>query len=373
MKVALIYDRINKFGGAERVLQTLSRIYPEAPIYTLVHNPKTSSWTNSTKIIPTFFNRLKWLRTHHQLLAPFSALAFETLDLSEYDVIISITSESAKAVITKPNQLHICYCLTPTRYLWGNFKEYPIPKIIKRYFQFADKIYSTRPDHYLSISKEVKNRIKKYYHQDSEIIYPAIDFNFWKNHSSEVIGTGSSDGGIPQDYYLLVSRLEPYKKVDLAIKAFNKLQGPTLKLKIVGIGSQKGKLKNLAKSNIEFLGMVNDLKLRDLYANAKALIFPQIEDFGLTPLEAQATGTPVIALNKAGAKETVIDKKTGILFNRQTTSSLIQIIKLFESGKHDINKHNCQTNASKFDQDIFIKKFKNKIKNLWQKHKKTFM
>lgn len=360
MRVALIYDRINKFGGAERVLGDLIKIYPHAPVYTLVHNRETSPWTKDTKIIPTFFNRLKWLRTRHQLLAPFSALAFETFDLSEYDLIISITSESAKAVITKPNQLHICYCLTPTRYLWGNFKEYPIPKFIKKYFQFADKIYATRPDKYIAISNEVKKRIKKYYHQDCQVIYPAIDYKFWSKKTSKN----------KNNYYLLVSRLEPYKKVDLVIDAFNQ---QNLNLLVVGTGSQEKKLKSMAKSNIKFLGHVDDMSLRSLYANAKALIFPQIEDFGLTPLEAQATGTPVIALNKAGARETVINKKTGILFSHQTTSSLIQAIKLFESGKHDINKHNCQTNAGKFDQDIFIKKFKNQIKDLWQKHQKTFM
>ena len=364
MKVALVYDRVNKFGGAERLLLSLKKLYPKAPIFTLVHNPKTANWASSFKIIPSPINVVKPLRTRHRWLSPLAPMMFEALNLNGFDLVISLTSESAKAIVTKPETLHICYCLTPTRYLWGEVLEYNqdikmkiLPKLIKKYFQTVDLLISKRPDQYIAISKEVKNRINTFYNQDSDVIYPSIENKFYSKKPLPLS---------QRKNYLVVSRLESYKRVDLVIRAFNHLQGRTLK--VVGAGLQIKKLKRLAKANISFLGHVSDQELIKLYQNAKAVIFPQIEDFGLVPLEAQALGTPVIAFRAGGALETVVENQTGLFFNHQTISSLTKAVKQFEAGNHQITPEKCVAQASKFTQDRFIAKFRDKVNKLWQKH-----
>ncbi len=380
MKIALVYDRINKFGGAERLLLELHKIYPRAPLYTLVHNPDTAAWANKIKVIPSFFNKVKSFHTRHELLSPFAALAFETFNFDQFDIVISITSESAKAIITKPHTLHICYCLTPTRYLYSARHlyqqdiKYKLAKPLIGYFKFADLIYSSRPDYYLAISKTIQKRIKKYYHSDSEVIYPPINYKFWSKQTpplstTPAISSNSSPARL-DSYYLFVSRLVLYKKIDLAIRVFNQLGK---KLIIVGSGSQENYLKKTARPNIKFLGQVSDAKLKHLYQNAQALIFPQLEDFGLVPLESLATGTPVIAYNKGGASETVLNKQTGILFNKQTTKSLYNAILRFESFKHHITALKCRSQAKKFDRAGFYKGFSAKVKSLWQKHQTIYM
>jgi len=370
MKIALVYDQVNKFGGAERLLLILHKIYPQAPLFTLVHRPRSASWAKEFSVTASPINMIKPLQTIHQWLSPIAPMMFETFNFDKFDVVISVTRDNAKAVITKPNTLHICYCLTPTRYIWGDVKEYSqdikmklIPNFIKKYFQTVDLLISKRPDRYIAISKEVKNRIKTYYNQDSDVIYPPIEDKFYSKSKPTPLNE--------REYYLIVSRLEPYKKTDLVINAFNHLQGLTLQ--VVGIGSQANILNRLAKTNISFLGQVSDQDLVKLYANAKAVIFPQIEDFGLVPLEAQALGTPVITFNGGGAKETVINNQTGIFFNHQTSKSLTRAIKKFESGNHQITSEKCQQNAIKFKENRFIIKFHDKVNKLWQKHQTTFM
>ena len=361
IKIALVYDRINKFGGAERVLLSLHRLFPEAPIFTLVHEPKASGWAKEIEIKPTFLNHLSFLRTRHEWLAPIAPLAFETLNMSEFDVVISITSSDAKSVITKPHQLHLCYCLTPTRYFWSGAGEYAadkkirfLPDLLKNYFKFVDLVTSVRPDHYIAISDEVKNRVKKYYNRESSVIYPSIEDKFYT---------------IPQvsyanrDYYLIVSRLVPYKKVDLAIAVFNKLKLP---LVIIGTGSESESLKRMSPSNITFVDNVDDDRLTEYYRHAKAVIFPQDEDFGLVPLEAQALGTPVIAFGKGGALETVIHLKTGYLFPEQTAESLTTAI--LASRKIRFNPQLCVQNAARFNYATFSKQFSEAVNRLWHEH-----
>lgn len=365
MKVALVYDQVNKFGGAERLLLALHKIYPKAPLYTLVHNPHSASWAKKFSITASPLNKIKLLRNHHQWLSPIAPMMFETFNFNKFDVVISITRDNAKAIITKPGTLHICYCLTPTRYFWGNTKEYGqdlkmkiLPKFLYKYFKNLDLLISRRPDHYIAISKEVQDRIKTYYNKNSSVVYPPVADKFYSNSKPKPLSK--------RDHYLIVSRLEPYKKVDLAISAFNHI--PDHSLKIVGTGSQAKKLKSLAKTNTSFLGQVQDKELIDLYSSAKAVIFPQIEDFGLVPLEAQSSGTPVIAFNQGGAKETVVDNQTGILFNSQTTKSLLNALKKFESGKHGITPNKCILNTTRFTEDRFLKEFRDKVDKLWSKH-----
>ena len=364
MKVALVYDRLNKFGGAERLLLALHRLYPSAPVYTLVHEPQTSEWAKGFKITPTFLNSLPFLRSHHEWLAPVAPLAFEALNLSQFDLIISLTSSDAKSVITKPHQLHLCYCLTPTRYFWSGVTHYAgdrkmkwLPTFLKKYFAYLDLITSTRPDHYLAISQEVQKRVKKYYKRESTVIYPCIEDKFY---SKKLV---SSD---KRDYFLIVSRLVSYKKVDLAIKVFNKLNLP---LVVVGTGSQLRRLQKMAHSNISFVGSVADERLIEYYRHARAVIFPQEEDFGLVPLEAQASGTPVIAFGRGGALETVIHGQTGYLFTQPTEDSLASA--LIEFQKMVFNPQSCFQNVSGFRFSIFSERFIRQVDKLWQKHLKN--
>jgi len=358
MKVALVYDRVNKFGGAERVLLTLHKIFPNAPLFTLVYNPQSAPWAKDFNVIPTFINKIKFFRNKHEWLAPIAAMAFESLDLREFDLIISITGSDAKAVITKPGQLHICLCLTPTRYFWSGENRYMndekiklIPKWLYQYFRTVDLLMSKRPDKYIAISNEVKNRIKRYYHYDSSVIYPSIDDIFY---SKELTPFNS------RKYYLIANRLVPYKMVDLAIQVFNVLKKPLL---VVGTGSELDNLKNISGKTITFTGQVGDIKLIRLYKNAKAVIFPQEEDFGLVPIEAQACGTPVIAYGKGGALETIIKDKTGVFFDEQSIESLTRAVAGFE--KLTLRPEDCYQNAQRFKNETFQKNFTKKVSDLW--------
>jgi len=348
MKVALVYDRVNKFGGAERVLLTFHKIFPKAPLYTLVYDAKSAPWAKVFNVIPSFFNKLPFLRNKHEWLAPFSAMAFESFDFSKFDLVISVTSSDAKAIITKPNQYHICYCLTPTRYFWSGENEYItdkkfkyIPLWLRNYFRTTDLLISKRPDEYIAISNEVKSRILKYYHRESSVIYPSIDDKFYTKKYIPIENRNN---------YLIVSRLVPYKKVDIAIKVFNKLNKSLI---VVGTGSEMKKLRRLAGKTIKFTGPINDTDLINQYKNAKAVIFPQIEDYGLVPIEAQSCGTPVIAYGKGGALETIIKNKTGIFFEDQTINSLADAVIRFE--KLSINPEDCYKNSLRFNETNFRK------------------
>ncbi len=360
MRIALVYDRVNKWGGAERLLLSLHKIYPAAPLFTLVYNPATAPWASVFEVVPGFLNKIPFFRTRHEILAPLSQLGFESFDFSDFDVVISISSDHAKSVITKPKILHICYCLTPTRYLWGRERGYYLPKIIKKYLCFADRISAARPDVYLAISNAVKNRIYKYYRKNAQTIYPGIENNNYsipKKHKTS-------------DHYLIVGRMVPYKKHSLVIKVFNR---SGRKLVVVGTGSLERSLKSIAKSNITFLKNLSSKELIHQYQDAKALIIPQREDFGFVSLEAQACGTPVIAYKAGGALETVIDRETGLFFEKQIPHSLNTALDSFESGAHHITTTKCAANAAKFDETRFINEFSAKVESLWRQHQKMFM
>lgn len=352
MKVALVYDRVNKFGGAERVLLALHRLYPDAPLYTLVYDPPKAHWAKVFKVIPTFLNSISFLRSRHEILAPIAPMAFETLRFDEFDLVISVTSSDAKAIITKPQTRHICYCLTPTRWFFSGENEYTkdikmkvIPKFLKHYFRTVDILTSSRPDLYIAISKEVKKRIKLYYRRSSVVIHPPIDDKFYSKKFVPAEKRG---------FYLLVSRLVPYKRADLVIKAFNKLRLP---LVVIGSGSQLPALKRLSTSpNTKFLGQINDRLLIDKYRHAKAVIYPQFEDYGLVPIEAQACGTPVIAFARGGALETVKKGITGLFFKKQNVPSLIEAVEKFRSGP-GFRPEKCLANAKKFSLAGFDRRF----------------
>ncbi len=328
-KVAIVYDRVNKWGGAEKVLLALHKIFPQAPLYTSVYDKQNAKWARVfPKVHTSFLQKIPFAKRNHELLAPFMPWAFESFDFSSFDIVISVTSEAAKGIKTGPKTLHICYCLTPTRYLWSHRNEYLkgftrfISKPVIEYLLKWDKQAAKRPDIIIGISTEVKKRIKKYYSREVQIIYPPTDL---KNKPRRV-----SKGS----YYLVVSRLVSYKKVDLVINAFNHLNKPLL---IVGTGREEEKLKSLSKSKkIKFLGQISEKRLNGVYKNAKALIMPQEEDFGLVSLEAQSYGVPVIAFGRGGAIDTVIPEKTGIFFQEQNIDSLTSAIEKFEKMSFNI-------------------------------------
>ena len=362
MKVALVYDRVNKWGGAERVLLALHKIFPKAPLYTSVYNSKKAPWAKVFKIKTSFLQSLPKAKASHEYYATFMPHAFEGFSFDDYDLVISVTSEAAKGIITGPKTLHICYCLTPTRYIWSGYDEYfknttlrILSKPFVNYLKRWDIKASKRPDHMISISKEVKARVKKYYGRETEIIYPPLDSGLLNIEKKKK--TQKKTKLKEEDYFLIVSRLVPYKKIEIAIKACNELK---LNLKIIGIGSFEKELKKLAGGTIEFLGELTDRELSYYYENCKALIFPGIEEFGLVMVEAQSFGKPVIAYKKGGALDILKEGVTGTFFTKQNVSSLKKVLKSFNNKRY--NSLLLRNNAKRFSFNIFEKELKKFIK-----------
>lgn len=365
MKIALVHDFLTQNGGAEQVLETIHEIYPNSPIYVLFFDKtKMGKRFNKATIFTSFLQRIPFALKHYQWYLPFMPSATEHLNLSGFDIVISSSSAFAKGIITSPNTLHICYCHTPTRYLWTDTHEY-IEKlnknfIIKRFLPLLltnlriwDRLSAERVNIFIANSKTVQKRIKKYYNSNSVIIYPPVDINKFSL---------SNEKG---KYYLTGGRLVPYKKFDITIDVFNRLKKP---LKIFGTGPEFNKLKKLAKQNIQILGKVDDDKLVELYQNSIAFIHPQEEDLGITPIESMACGKPVIGYEKGGLIETVIHNKTGILFKEQTTDSLAHSIRIFENKK--FNPIEIREHALKFNKENFKTKFKDFITKSWEEFKK---
>lgn len=370
MKVALVHDWLTGMRGGEKVLEVLCEIFPEANLYTLVHIPgSVSSIIEERRIFTSFIQKLSNVEKRYRYYLPLMPKAIEKFDLSEYDLIISVSHCVAKGVIPKDDTLHICYCLTPMRYVWdmydtyfgknkSNFLTRTAMSLVRPYLQSWDKESTSRVDYFIADSENVRERIQKHYHRDAEVIYPPVDTDFFTQAKAcdykEEITLNSQLSTM--NYYLIVSAFAPYKKVNLAIEAFNILGYP---LKIIGSGQEEKKLKKLAKNNIEFLGWLANDELKKYYQNCKALIFPTEEDFGIVPVEAQACGKPVIAFGKGGALETIIEEETGIFFSEQTAESLIKAIKQFETLKFDQNK--IRENVLRFDHKIFKKKIQSFI------------
>lgn len=340
-KVALVYDWVDKYGGAERLLESLRSVFPKAPLFTSVYNPQKSTWATSfTKVNPSWLSAPIFPQKH-ELLFPLIPISFESFDFSSFDLVISVTSAFAKGILTKPPTTHLCYFLAPTRFLWQEPDLYrqsmpvflrPFWDPLASYLRFWDKIAANRPDYYVSISNYIGSLVKKIYQRDIlKTIYPPVDLNTFTFCPSK------------NDYFLVVSRLVPYKKIEIVVRAFNRLGQ---KLLIAGDGSQKSRLQKMARSNIKFLGFVPESQVVKLMQSAKALIHPQIEDFGLTVLEAGACGTPVLAFAKGGALETLIPGKTGDLFYSQTPEAIVDLIRSTDFSS--FSPAACRANSEKF-------------------------
>lgn len=364
MKVALVHDYLVQYGGAERVLKAFTEIFPKAPIFTMVYDKSLMNGAFSDRKIHTsFLQKIPFIGSHHRLFPLLMPMAIEQFDLSGFDVVLSDSNSYAKGAITSPNTLHVTYCHTPMRYAWDDchkyLREFKYSNLTKKLVPFAmnyirlwDKISADRPDFYIANSGFVASRIRKYYSKPSETINPPVNMsNFY---ISKNVG----------DYYLMVGRALAYKRFDIVIDAFNALGLP---LKIIGKGPEMKDLKKRSGDNIEFLGYLEDKEMCKYYSKCKAFIFPSEEDFGITPLEAMASGRPVIAYRGGGALETVIEERTGLFFNEQTPQSVIDIIKTFDSNKFD--PEIVRSHASKFDKEIFKDKIRNYIKAKYEEFK----
>ena len=345
MKVALVHDYLNQMGGAERVVMALHEIFPDAPIFTSIYDPdRIDPAFRQMDIRTTFMQKFPLVTKHHQPYLPFYPFAMESLDLRDYDLVLSSSSAFAKGVITKPETTHICYCHTPMRWCW-NYADYvereQLGAMARKVLPFLitglriwDQSSATRVDHFIANSPVIAERIAKYYRREAVVIPPPVDaarFPF-------VPGTQ------PEDYFLIVSRLIPYKRVDLAIQACNMLGLP---LVIIGSGRDEAPLKKLAGPTIRFTGRLSDEEVLHYFTHCRAFLFPGEEDFGITPLEAQASGRPVIAYGAGGALASMVEGVTGLFFREQTAESLAAVLTSFD--ERDFDPQTIRNHALEFD------------------------
>lgn len=355
MKLAIVHDWLTNMGGAEQIIINFKEIYQDAPIYTTFYNPNNLDERLRNIDVRTSFLQKKKMITNHKKYFPLMPLAFENFNLNEYDIVLSSSTCCAKGVLTKSDAIHICYCNTPMRYAWDTREDYiegmgkikrRLIKMLLHYMRIWDVVSSNRVDYFIANSTAVQKRIKKHYGRDSVVINPPV--------RCKLFDISDNDG----DYYFIVSRLVKYKRYDIAVQACSELGK---KLVIIGEGPEKEKLQKMANENVIFLGKQSDEVVKKYMSECKALLFPGEEDFGIVPVEAQASGRPVIAYGKGGILDTVIDGKTGILFKEQTVEALKQAISKFETMKFD--KMEIRKHALKFDEEIF----KNKIKEYIEK------
>ncbi|MBA2287471.1 MAG: glycosyltransferase [Ktedonobacteraceae bacterium] len=353
MKVALVHDYLNQMGGAERVVLAFHEIFPDAPLYTSIYDPeRVDPAFQKMDVRTSFMQKLPLVTSHHQPYLPFYPFAMERLDLRGYDLVLSSSSAFGKGVITAPETMHVCYCHTPMRWCW-NYNEYVerehLGKMTRSVLPFVisglrvwDQVSAQRVDHFIANSPVVAERIRKYYRREAAYIPPPVDASrFMFDPATQ-----------PEDYFLVVSRLIPYKRVDLAIEACNRLQLP---LVVIGKGRDLPRLKQMAGPTIRFAGHLSDEEVLHYFAHCRALLFPGDEDFGITPLEAQASGRPVIAYGAGGALASIVDGVTGLFFREQTAASLAQVLASFDSQAFDpqaIRNHALEFDMPRFRRRI---------------------
>lgn len=348
LRVALVHDWLTGMRGGEKCLEVLCELFPQAPLYTLIHVRGSVSPTIEDRPIHTsFVQRLPGAATHYRRYLPLFPKAIESLDLTGYDLVISTSHCVAKGVSTRPGSLHICYCHTPMRYVWDQYEEYfgkdragvatrLAMSVAAPYLRAWDVRTADRVHHYIANSRNVQERISRIYHRTSEVICPPVDVERFTVSNR------------PREFAVMVTALVPYKRVDLAVESFNR---SGKRLVIVGKGPEFEHLRSAARSNVEFLGWKSDDELAELYQRATMLIFPGEEDFGIVPLEAMASGTPVVAYGKGGALETVVDGKTGVFFKDQNVDSLDDALR--RAASITWNAGQIREHARLFSRDIY--------------------
>lgn len=375
MKLAIVHDDFMQWGGAERLVLAMANMWPGSPIFTSIYDEKVLPHDFPTeRLRPSFLQKWPGINKMYRHLFFMYPLAFESFNLNEFDVVISSTTRFAKSIIVQPQTLHICYCNTPPKFLWmsklyfAQKKFSPLLKLFYKlflpfflsYLRLSDFIAAQKVDYFVASSKNVAGRIGKYYRRESKVIYPFVDLERFEKKDTEYkiqdTGEGKQEAGNRQQgtgssregYFLIVSRLGGHKRVDLAIEAFNKLKLP---LKVIGDGPERKVYEKMADSNINFLGKLSDEEVVHYYQNCTAFINPQLEDFGITVLEAQAAGKPVVAFGAGGVLETVVAGVTGEFFYPQTSECLIRVIRDFDPGRYD--SFACRKQAEKFSRERF--------------------
>lgn len=359
MKIALIQDWLTELGGAEKVFVELYKIYPSADIFTIVYNEDVLNklGISKEKVTTSFIQKLPFAKKFYRNFLPIFSKVVEDFDLTSYDLIISSSYCVAKGVLTNANQTHICYCHSPVRYAWDLYQQYlnearlnneglkgRLVKNVLHELRVWDVISANRVDHFISNSNFIAKRIFKVYRREATTIYPPVavtDFDATRTK---------------EDFYFTCSRMVPYKKIDIIVEAFSKM--PDKKLVVIGTGPDMNKIQKLKSANVEILGYQPFSVLKDYMERAKAFVFAAEEDFGITPVEAQACGTPVIAYGKGGALETIVDRRTGMFFYEQNASAIISAIHDFEQIEGIFQKDEIVSNAHKFSTEKFIANIK---------------
>jgi glycosyltransferase involved in cell wall biosynthesis len=353
VKVALVHDFLNQSGGAERVLACLHQMFPAAPIFTTIAERRDLLWPGlqNADIRVSWMQRLPGVLRHHRIYLPLYPHAIESLPLREFDLVISSSSAFAKGALTRSDALHICYCHNPMRFVWeydryvrqerfGRFVRAALPVVIRR-LRAWDLRAAQRPSLWIANSSVVAERIRRYYGLPSTIVFPPVD----------VLRYGPSTRD--EDYYLIVTRLLAYKRIDLAVQAFNRSGRPLI---VAGDGPDRVALEAGARSNIQFTGRLPDAEIASLYARCRAVILPGEEDFGIVPLEANAAGRPVVAFRAGGALDTVIENRTGVFFREQTAEALCDAVAACEGIEWD--KPALRRHAEGFGEPVFRDRFR---------------
>lgn len=358
LRVAIVHDFLVQWGGAERVLKELSDMYPEAPIFTLLYDEeKMRGMFKGKDIQPSYLQGFpRFLRKNYRWLLPFFPVIPETFDLREYDLVISSSGAWSKGIVTKLDTIHVAYLHSPMRWVWDYNEKYVkenkkimfsfLLKFAFNYLRVWDRLAADRPDYLITNSAYTQRRIAKYYRRDCEVIYPPVKVSSIEKAADKL----SVD-----DFYLVVSRLSAYKKVEVVVEAFNKLGLP---LVVIGTGEQEKYLRKISKENIQILGWQSDAVTQQYYQNAKAFIFPAEDDFGITPVEAMLCGVPVIAYRKGGVMETVREGVTGEFFDAQTPEVLADGVRRFLNNENNYDKETIRKRGDEFSAERFRSEFK---------------
>ena len=369
MKVAVVCDWLVTYAGAERVVEQILKVYPEADLFAVVDFLPEGSrdFIMNKQVTTTFVQSMPKAKSHYRTYLPFMPVAIEQLDLSSYHLVISSSHCVAKGVLTGPNQIHISYVHSPIRYAWDLQHQYlkeagltsglksMIARAILHYMRIWDTRTSNGVDYFIANSHFIAKRIWKCYRREAEVIYPPVNIDKFEFSDKK------------EDYYVTASRMVPYKKMDLIVEAFSRM--PDKKLVVIGDGPDFEKIKKKAGPNISLLGFAPDAVLREKMQHARAFVFAAEEDFGITPVEAQACGTPVIAYGRGGSLETVrgygmSENPTGIFFYRQNISSLTEAVSRFESISNEISPNDCRKHAESFSEEIFRESFKKYVEQI---------